>query len=203
MTLSMPTSEFMVTGSALAGREMSPPREQQLVITAPATMAHLLHVQAAVSNLAEDSPHLLAEVEVARALKQSLMSATIACLVDSDARDEKWAEQTHDTVMRRFRRVLEENPNRPIYVPEICAAIGVPDRTLRLCCQEHLAMSPKQYLMRRRMHLARGALRAPEAGMTVTEIAIRFGFWHLGRFSVAYNAIFGELPSITLGRRLH
>jgi hypothetical protein len=52
MTLSMPTSEFMVTGSALAGREMSPPREQQLVITAPATMAHLLHVQAAVSNLA-------------------------------------------------------------------------------------------------------------------------------------------------------
>ena len=202
-TLSMPTSEIMVAGSALAGRDLSAPREQQLVIPAPADMANLLHVQAAVSNLAEHSPDLLAEVEVARALKQSLISAAIACLADSDARDDKWAQQTHDTIMRRFRRVLEEHPNRPIYVPEICAAICVPDRTLRLCCQEHLAMSPKQYLMRRRMHLARRALRAAKTGATVTEIAIRFGFWHLGRFSVAYNTIFDELPSVTLTHRLH
>ena len=104
--------------------------------------------------------------------------------------------------MRRFRRVLEEHPDRPIYVPEICSAIGVPDRTLRLCCQEHLAMSPKQYLMRRRMNLVRKALLAAVTETTVTEIATRFGFWHLGRFSAGYQAVFGELPSTTLARRL-
>ena len=32
---------------------------------------------------------------------------------------------------RQFRRVLEEHPNRPIYMPEICAAIGVPERARR------------------------------------------------------------------------
>ena len=86
---------------------------------------------------------------------------------------------------------------------EFCAAIGVPERTLRLCCQEQLAMSPKQYLTRRRMHLVRRALLAAETEATVTEIAIRFGSWHLGRFSAGYQTIFGELPSTTLARRLH
>jgi AraC-like DNA-binding protein len=87
-------------------------------------------------------------------------------------------------------------------LPEICAAIGVPERTLRLCCQEQLAMSPKQYLTRRRMHLVRRALLAAVAETTVTEIATRFGFWHLGRFSAGYQAIFDELPSATLTHRL-
>jgi AraC-like DNA-binding protein len=203
VTLSIPTSEFVAVGSALAGHDLSAPRDPQVVIPAPGNMANLLCAQTAASNLAENSPHLLANVEVARALKQSLIDSTSACLSDSDRCDEKWAQQTHDMIMRRFRRVLEEHPNRPIYLPEISAAIRVPDRTLRLCCQEYLAMSPKQYLTRRRMHLVRKALLAAETETTVTEIAIRFGFWHLGRFSVGYNAIFGEHPSITLAHRLH
>ena len=49
----------------------------------------------------------------------------------------------------------------------------------------------------------RRALLAAPAESTVTEIAIRFGFWHLGRFSAGYQTIFGELPSATLARRLH
>ena len=200
--LSIPTSEFVATGSALAGRDLSAPRDPQVVMPAPGNMANLLRAQTAVSNLAENSPHLLANAEIARALKQSLIGATTACLSDSDACEEKWAQQTHDTIMRRFRRVLEEQPYRPIYVPEICATIGVPERTLRLCCQEQLEMSPKQYLTRRRMHLVRRALLSAEAGATVTEIATRFGFWHLGRFSAGYQTIFGELPSTTLARRL-
>jgi AraC-like DNA-binding protein len=202
VTLSMPTSEFVAAGSALAGRDLGSPRDLQVVIPAPGNMASLRLAQTAVSGLAGNSSHLLANADVTRALKQSLIDATVACLGKSDACDEKWAQQTHDTVMRRFRRVLEEHSTRPIYVPEICAAIGVPDRTLRLCCQEHLGMSPKQYLTRRRLHLVRKALLAAETKMTVTEIATRFGFWHLGRFSAGYHAIFGELPSTTLAHRL-
>ena len=200
--LSIPTSEFVAAGSALAGRDLSARRDAQVVMPAQGNMANLLRAQTAVSNLAENSPQLLTNPEVARALKQSLIGATIECLSDSSASSEKWAQQTHDTVMRRFRRVLEEHANWPIYVPEICVAIGVPDRTLRLCCQEQLGMSPKQYLTRRRIHLVRRALLAAVTETTVTETASRFGFWHLGRFSASYHAIFGELPSTTLARRL-
>jgi transcriptional regulator GlxA family with amidase domain len=34
----------------------------------------------------------------------------------------------------------------------------------------------------------------------VTQIATDHGFWELGRFSVNYRAIFGEVPSETLHR---
>jgi AraC-like DNA-binding protein len=84
-------------------------------------------------------------------------------------------------------------------MPEICKAIRVPDRTLRMCCQEHLGMGPKRYLLLRRMHLARRALRGAASDATsVTDIATRFGFWQLGRFAVEYHSLFGESPSATL-----
>jgi transcriptional regulator GlxA family with amidase domain len=98
--------------------------------------------------------------------------------------------------------VLEENPGQPLYIPEICKAIGVSDRTLRVCCQEQLGMGPKHYLLLRRLHLARQALREVSTGTaTVTEIATGYGFWHFGRFAGEYRSLFGEPPSSTLHRR--
>jgi AraC-like DNA-binding protein len=62
-------------------------------------------------------------------------------------------------------------------------------------------MSPIRYLWLRRMHLARQALARGNANAaSVTSIAIDHGFWELGKFSVAYRALFGESPSTTLSR---
>jgi transcriptional regulator GlxA family with amidase domain len=101
--------------------------------------------------------------------------------------------------MRRFRNVVEENPEEPLYIPDICRAIRVSERTLRICCHEHLGMGPKRYLVLRRMNLVRRTLRqsAPDA-TSVTDTATRYGFWQLGRFAVEYQALFGEAPSATL-----
>jgi hypothetical protein len=62
-SLSIPTSEFVAAGSALAGRDLSAPRDPQVVMPAPGNMANLLGAQNAISNLAENSPHRLADVE--------------------------------------------------------------------------------------------------------------------------------------------
>jgi transcriptional regulator GlxA family with amidase domain len=102
-------------------------------------------------------------------------------------------------MMSTFEEFLEANPDRPLYLTEICAGIGVAERTLRAACEEHLGMGPTRYLTLRRMHLVRRALLTSDASKTsVTRIVTDHGFWELGRFSVAYRTLFGEPPSETL-----
>ena len=63
-------------------------------------------------------------------------------------------------------------------------------------------MGPIRFLALRRMHLVHRALsRAEPSSATVTRVVTDQGFWELGRFSVAYRALFGELPSETLRRK--
>jgi AraC-like DNA-binding protein len=55
-------------------------------------------------------------------------------------------------------------------------------------------MGAKRYLTLRRLHLAWKALLAASASAaTVTELAMRYGFWELSRFAVAYKSSFGEI----------
>ena len=62
-------------------------------------------------------------------------------------------------------------------------------------------MSPKQFLLIRRMQMVRRELRlATPATTTVTEVITRYGFWNFGRFAGIYKAQYGERPSVTRGR---
>jgi AraC-like DNA-binding protein len=159
-------------------------------------MARLRQLHAAAGDLAQRAPEIIANPDAARGLEQELIEAMVDCLACSETRESSLAQGQHAIVMRRFRRVVEENPAEPLFIPEICAAIRVSSRTLRMCCQEHLGMGPKRYLLLRRMNLVKRELcqAAPDA-TSVTDIATRYGFWQLGRFAVEYQSLFGEPPS--------
>jgi transcriptional regulator GlxA family with amidase domain len=155
----------------------------------------------AAGNLAKTAPDILAQPEVARALEQALVHAMVSCISGGETAETSGAHHRHAAIMRRLEELLEANPDRTLYLAELCAATRASDRTLRACCQEHLGMSPTRYLWLRRMNLTRRALRmADPAVTTVTEIATNHGFWELGRFSVAYRSLFGETPSASLRR---
>jgi AraC-like DNA-binding protein len=86
-------------------------------------------------------------------------------------------------------------------VAELCTAYEVPRRTLNRAFQTALGMGPATYLRRVRLNGARRALRQRSArAPTVTDVALEFGFWHLGRFAQQYNKLFGESPHETLRR---
>ena len=117
------------------------------------------------------------------------------------ARTELYNNELHATIVESLERWRQRNLDRPAYLIEICAALGVSERTLRQACHEVLGTTPSRYLWLCRMNLVRAALvRADPRTTTVAAIAMDYGFWELGRFSGAYRNVFGELPKTTLRR---
>ena len=116
----------------------------------------------------------------------------------SKARGRGWHRRQQ--IILRFRDWLDTNGERAVYLQEVCTALNVSAPTLRRCCEEHLGVSPMYYLWLRRMNLARQELQQRHSQTTVTATAMKFGFWHLGRFAGEYRSLFGESPIETLTR---
>jgi AraC-like DNA-binding protein len=132
-------------------------------------------------------------------LEDALTQAMAAVIGINAIHSDSMARQHHQMIVRRFQELLEAQPAGPFHMQEISGAIGVSSRTLRMACQTQLGVSPTQYLLLRRMGMARRALREADPGVTrVTDVATEFGFLELGRFAVKYRQIFGETPSSTL-----
>ncbi|WP_373018372.1 helix-turn-helix domain-containing protein [Thiomicrorhabdus sp.] len=84
-------------------------------------------------------------------------------------------------------------------VVDICKLIGVSERTLQYAFRSYVDMPPNVYLRFRRLNRVRAILRASDPqSTTVTTVAMRFGFLHLGRFAHEYRQLFNESPSKTL-----
>jgi len=64
-------------------------------------------------------------------------------------------------------------------------------------------VTPQAYIKVRRLRKIYRHIHSSSAGRvrSVTEVAMDFGFTHLGRFSSDYKQLFGELPSETLRRK--
>jgi len=198
-TLSLTHADLAAAGEAIIGREITCPAETYLIRRPPGLIARLRTLHGQAVGLARTAPERLATPAVAKALEQHLTHAMIVSLWGADER--RWMPGQHARIVNRFLEFLEARPDEPVYLAEICAAIGASERTLRTCCQEILGVGPVRYLRLRRMYLTRRALLHSDARKAnVTEIATAHGFWELGRFSVEYRRLFGESPSTSLRR---
>ena len=90
---------------------------------------------------------------------------------------------------------------QPLYLDDLCLACGLSRRGLQQIFREKTGASPMEYLSLRRLHGARQELRAGVGWGGIKAVALKWGFWHLGRFSAEYRRIFGELPSASLEKR--
>jgi AraC-like DNA-binding protein len=190
-----------VPAVATAGFDLTPPPRDLVITPRIGALATLQRLHQAAALVAAEAPELLANPEAVRGMEQVLMQALVDCLDSDNVHDKTPAQRRHHKIMQRFHTVLKGNPERPLYVLEMAEAVGASLRSLSVCCQEHLGMGPKKYLLLRRMHLARQALSLANPSMsTVTDVATQYGFWQFGRFAGQYKLLFGEPPSATLRR---
>jgi AraC-like DNA-binding protein len=201
--ISLPPEQLAACGKALTGRKITSPPAGRVLRPSRSAATRLLRLHSKACRLAEKRHELIANPEVARALKQELLHALVNCLTADGANGHRKTQLHHADIMVRFEDALPAHSGPQPNMPALCSAIGVPERTLRVCCTEFLGISPTRYLLLRRLNMARSALRrADPATASVAEIARDHQFLEPGRFAVTYRAIFGEMPSSTLRRTL-
>jgi AraC-like DNA-binding protein len=200
-SISQTPEHLAACGKALTGKALVPSRTGQVLRLSQTAVASLRQLHADACRLVEKKPELIAHPEVARALEQDLIYALVTCLSAGVRREHVAPRRRRADIMRQFEEALAAHPEHPRRLPELCKAIGVPERSLRMCCAEFLGMSPIQYLRLQRLGRVRAALRdADPATANVSDIAKQHGFLQLGRFAAQYRAVFGEAPSTTLQR---
>ncbi|MGB5904055.1 MAG: helix-turn-helix domain-containing protein [Xanthobacteraceae bacterium] len=96
--------------------------------------------------------------------------------------------------------IFEAQPHGPVSVSAVCGVLDVGERMLERAFQERLGLSPRAYERERRLRAAHGLILTDGDRLSITDIAMSFGFWHLGRFAGAYAALFGCSPSETRRR---
>jgi AraC-like DNA-binding protein/tetratricopeptide (TPR) repeat protein len=104
------------------------------------------------------------------------------------------------TSLRRVIEKLEAEPGRQWRLDDLAATCGVAPRTLQKHFRRFLGQSARAFLQELRFNRARQALLVGGRRVSVTDVAARCGFTHLGRFAAAYLRRYGESPSTTLRR---
>jgi AraC-like DNA-binding protein len=103
------------------------------------------------------------------------------------------------TVVQRAIDLIEGQPEHLWTVYELAAGSGCGVRALQSSFQKSAGVTPIEYVRWVRLNRVHEGLQEPTSdASTVTDVAADWGFSHMGRFSAAYYAEFGEHPNETL-----
>lgn len=150
--------------------------------------------------LAEDSPaaHPILAEELARtAAVTALHTFPNTALTVSYQPGPGWVAPRSVRLAAGF---IEARADQPVTLDQIAAAAGVSGRALQYAFRRYYGTTPTGYLRRVRLERADAELLVadPASGLTVAEVAHRWGWASASQFTAAYQQRFGILPSHTL-----
>ena len=101
-------------------------------------------------------------------------------------------------IVKRVLDQMHDDPSRPWTAGEMAEVAGVSIRRLQEGFRDYVGATPRECLTQMRLARVREDLLRAGDGFTVTDVAMRWGFMHTGRFAAAYRQKYGESPSETL-----
>ncbi|MFB9553953.1 AraC family transcriptional regulator [Streptomyces roseoviridis] len=154
--------------------------------------------QVAAGALAGDG--LATHELVARPLQEALLNGLLL------AAEHPWRDElahprgpVRPAPVKRVMDAVRARPEHPFTSTELAALARVSVRRLQEAFRQYVGMSPMAYVREVRLERVHEELRAGDpAGLSVGEVAWRWGFTHPGRFAAQYRARFGVAPSRTL-----
>ncbi|MCU7835659.1 MAG: helix-turn-helix domain-containing protein [gamma proteobacterium symbiont of Taylorina sp.] len=93
---------------------------------------------------------------------------------------------------------IKINNKKNIPIKTLCYVAQISERTLQYLFKRELGLTPKAYIKGQKLYSIHKELRSSnQFNVGITDIANKYGFWHMGQFAADYYKIYGELPSVT------
>ncbi len=184
-------------------RDFAIPEDLEVWHPAEEVARNLFELGVRIAQAAEETPEIFDDSHWVRYGAQveymDCLLATIESCYQDECVDTDRKRRSYSQIVKTCEDYTLNLDERRPYLSELCAAANVSERTLQNAFKNIMGMSPLTYLNRLRLHRARDELRKARSGFTtVTNVAMKWGFWHFGEFSRAYRNCFRELPSATL-----
>ena len=174
--------------------DSAPPRlPSALDLTVPAVRSWLATVHLLRSDL--DGPAGLRHPALQAQVEQLVIAQFVTALAVPSTPPPAAAPRT----IRRAEQLIVDHAREPLTVEDVAEAVGLSVRALQEGFRRHIGVTPTARLREARLIGVRTELAAADPqSSSVSRIAAGWGFWHLGRFAIAYRERWGESPSVTL-----
>jgi AraC family transcriptional regulator, ethanolamine operon transcriptional activator len=139
--------------------------------------------------------------QVCTAIEDRLRYELAGALEDAgDTDDQRHVEQRR-RLMARSEEYLRANLSEVFSLSDFAAATGASPRMLEHHFRRIYGVTPHAWYRSMKLNGVRRDLKkARNTGERISDIAMRWGFLHFGRFSKEYRWLFGERPRDTLRR---
>jgi AraC-like DNA-binding protein len=92
---------------------------------------------------------------------------------------------------------MRDNMHQPLTLSEVAEASGISVRSLQYGFRRFRNVTPLAYLREIRLQAAQAELSSPLNILSIKDVALKWGFTHMGHFAARYRAAYGETPSET------
>lgn len=186
-------------GRALLGDDFEV--RERTSATVPEALGHAFvrNAMFAYSELLDLDKNGLAHV-VALSHEDTLTNLALALLYPDAFAASQASKAAPHAIVRRACEILDARASDPVSINGLAAELGVSVRALQLAFRKYRGDTPLQFLMGRRLIMARNRLLNPSPRDNVQAVAMGCGFTKMSQFASRYREKYGELPSATLTR---
>lgn len=200
ISLMFPRDQLQLELGDMLGREPARPLELsgELDLTTPGAQT-MMQALRTIDEASGQDHGMLAHPLSAHRLEQLLIQSLLFAQPHNYSTDLAIPAPTAGTrPVARAVELLRSDPAHPWTATELAVAVSLSVRSLQEGFRRALDTTPMAYLRQVRLERVHAELAsaAPDAA-SVTEVAMRWGFVHLGRFAEFYRRAYSERPSDT------
>jgi len=129
-----------------------------------------------------------------KALIYSITYSLVEYLKSVDQKKIEIQQRKKHLAVKKAVELINNNVNQLFSIPQLCALVGVSERTLLSAFKEKYQVSPSDYIKAFRLNKVKQEIYNTQT-KTISEIAGKYHFWHMGQFAKDFKKQFGILPS--------